>query len=149
VRVPLNCPRLLHRCPCIDVSPVLYPSIKHMKKNYNKNCNKCPQWLLDFRFSQRYSWGLRDVTLGARGSVLVKALYYNPEVRGFEIRCCEIFSVYLILPAALGPGIYSASNRNEYQKHKIRFLGSKVRPVRKADNLIAICEPIVYTMLDP
>jgi hypothetical protein len=25
---------------------------------------------------------------------------------------------YLILPAALGPGVYSASNRNEYQKHK-------------------------------
>jgi hypothetical protein len=29
-----------------------------------------------------------------------------------------IFSIYLILPAALGPGVYSASNRNEYQKHK-------------------------------
>jgi hypothetical protein len=25
---------------------------------------------------------------------------------------------YLILPAALGPGVYSACNRNEYQKHK-------------------------------
>jgi hypothetical protein len=29
------------------------------------------------------------------------------------------------------------------------FLGSKVRPVRKADNLTAIYEPIVYTMWDP
>jgi hypothetical protein len=28
------------------------------------------------------------------------------------------FSIYLILPAALGPGVYSASNRNQYQKHK-------------------------------
>jgi hypothetical protein len=27
-------------------------------------------------------------------------------------------SLYLILPAALGPGVYSASNKNEYQKHK-------------------------------
>jgi hypothetical protein len=27
-------------------------------------------------------------------------------------------SIYLILPAAQGPGVYSASNRNEYQKHK-------------------------------
>jgi hypothetical protein len=27
------------------------------------------------------------------------------------------FYVYLILPAALGPGVYSASNINEYQKH--------------------------------
>jgi hypothetical protein len=30
----------------------------------------------------------------------------------------EFFSIYLILPAALGPGVYSASNRNEYQKQK-------------------------------
>jgi hypothetical protein len=29
------------------------------------------------------------------------------------------------------------------------FLGSKVRPVRKADNHTSICEPIVYTMWDP
>jgi hypothetical protein len=29
-----------------------------------------------------------------------------------------IFLSYLILPAALGPGVYSASNRNEYQKQK-------------------------------
>jgi hypothetical protein len=29
-----------------------------------------------------------------------------------------IFLMYLILPAALGPGVYSASNTNEYQKHK-------------------------------
>jgi hypothetical protein len=28
------------------------------------------------------------------------------------------FSIYLILPAALGPGVYSDSNRNEYQKQK-------------------------------
>jgi hypothetical protein len=30
----------------------------------------------------------------------------------------EFFSVYLILPIALGTEIYSASNRNEYQKQK-------------------------------
>jgi hypothetical protein len=29
------------------------------------------------------------------------------------------------------------------------FLESKVQPVRKADNLTAICEPIVWTMWDP
>jgi hypothetical protein len=29
-----------------------------------------------------------------------------------------IFKIYLILSAALGPGVYSASNTNEYQKHK-------------------------------
>jgi hypothetical protein len=30
----------------------------------------------------------------------------------------EFFSIYLILPAALGAGVYSASNRNEYQKQE-------------------------------
>jgi hypothetical protein len=30
----------------------------------------------------------------------------------------EFFSIYLILPATLGPGVYLASNRNEYQKQK-------------------------------
>jgi hypothetical protein len=28
------------------------------------------------------------------------------------------FPIFLTLPAALGPGVYSASNRNEYQKQK-------------------------------
>jgi hypothetical protein len=30
----------------------------------------------------------------------------------------EFFSIYLILPAALGLGVCSASDRNEYQKQK-------------------------------
>jgi hypothetical protein len=30
----------------------------------------------------------------------------------------EFFSIDLILPAALGPGVNSASNRNKYQKQK-------------------------------
>jgi hypothetical protein len=30
----------------------------------------------------------------------------------------DFSSIYLILPAALGPGVYSASHRNEYQKQK-------------------------------
>jgi hypothetical protein len=29
------------------------------------------------------------------------------------------------------------------------FLGSKAQPVRRAGNLAAFCEPIVYTMWDP
>jgi hypothetical protein len=29
------------------------------------------------------------------------------------------------------------------------FLVSRERPVRRADKLAAICEPIVYTMWDP
>jgi hypothetical protein len=60
----------------------------------------------------------------ARGSVVVKALCYKPEGRGFETPGGERFlSIYLILLAALGPGVYSASNRNEYQKHKNNVSG--------------------------
>jgi hypothetical protein len=61
---------------------------------------------------------------GARGSIVVKALCYKPEGRGFETRWGEWFlSIYLILPVALSPGVYSASNRNEYQKHKSNVSG--------------------------
>jgi hypothetical protein len=35
----------------------------------------------------------------------------------------EFFSIYLILPAALGPGVHSASNRNEYQKQRNNVSG--------------------------
>jgi hypothetical protein len=28
------------------------------------------------------------------------------------------FHIYLILPAALGPGVYSTSNRNEYKEQE-------------------------------
>jgi hypothetical protein len=49
---------------------------------------------------------------------------YKPEGHRFETRWGEWFlSIYLILPAALGPGVYSASNRNEYQKHKNNVSG--------------------------
>jgi hypothetical protein len=53
----------------------------------------------------------------ARGSVVVKALCYKLEGRGFDTRRCD-FLIYLILPAELSPGVYSASNINEYQKQK-------------------------------
>jgi hypothetical protein len=47
------------------------------------------------------------------------------------------FSSDLILPAALGPLIeITTRSRN-------MFLGSRERPVRKADSLAAICEQIV------
>jgi hypothetical protein len=50
---------------------------------------------------------------------------------------------YVILPAALGLGVYSDSNKNEFQKQKNFFLGSRALPVPKADNLATICEPII------
>jgi hypothetical protein len=69
-------------------------------------------------FQHNILYILSHNTIGARGSVVVKALCYKPEGRGFENRWGEWFlSIHLILPVALGPGVYSASNRNEYQKH--------------------------------
>jgi hypothetical protein len=44
-------------------------------------------------------------------------------------------TAYLILPAAIGPGIYSASSRNEYKK-KILFLGSRARPASEVDLVV-------------
>jgi hypothetical protein len=53
------------------------------------------------------------------GSVVVKALCHKLEGRRFKTWWGErIFSVYLILLAALGSGVHSASNRSEYQKQK-------------------------------
>jgi hypothetical protein len=54
-----------------------------------------------------------------------------------------VFLIYVILPAALSPAVYSVTNRNEYRKHKVIFLGSKARRVRRADNHTVICEPTV------
>jgi hypothetical protein len=49
---------------------------------------------------------------------------YKPEGRRFKTRWDEwIFSIYLILPAALGPGVYSTSNRNEYPQAEKCFWG--------------------------
>jgi hypothetical protein len=52
---------------------------------------------------------------GSRGSVVVKALCYKPVA--CSIPDDAIFLIYLILPDALGPRVYSAPDRNEYRKH--------------------------------
>jgi hypothetical protein len=62
--------------------------------------------------------------MGARGSVVVKAPRNKPEGRGFETLWGElVLSIYVILPTALWPGVYSASNKNEYQKEERKRLG--------------------------
>jgi hypothetical protein len=59
------------------------------------------------------------------------------------MRSLIFFLIYLILTDALGPGIYSAKNRNEQQKQKIMFVESKARPVSRADNLTDTYNQIV------
>jgi hypothetical protein len=82
------------------------------------------------------------ILIYARGSLVVKALGYKPEDCGFETNEVK-FQIYLILPAALGPGAYSIlTEMNTWNIKKIMFLVSKVRPVRGADNLTAIYELI-------
>jgi hypothetical protein len=44
---------------------------------------------------------------------VIKSLCYKPEGRGFETH-----EVNEVNAAAIGPGVYSASNRNKYQKQK-------------------------------
>jgi hypothetical protein len=74
----------------------------------------------------------------ARGSVVVNALSYKPEGRGFETRGGDFFN--LPNPSGFTQPLTEMSTRNI---KKTMFLGSKVRPVHKADNLTVICEPIV------
>jgi hypothetical protein len=61
-----------------------------------------------------------------------------------KVNVHSVSNIYITFPFELDiPGIHSASNRNEYQKHNNNNLsGSKVRWVRRADNLTAISEPI-------
>jgi hypothetical protein len=49
--------------------------------------------------------------------VLVEALCYDTQGRGFDSRRGEwIPSIFLMIPVTLGPGVVSASNRNEYSR---------------------------------
>jgi len=60
---------------------------------------------------------------GDRGSTVVKTLCYKSEDRGFDSRWCHWnFSLTKFFRSHYGPGVDSASNRNEYQD---RFLGVK------------------------
>jgi hypothetical protein len=62
-----------------------------------------------------------------------------------RIRIRKVAGLYfssdlILVQSHYGPGVNPASNRNEYQESS---LGKKGRPAREAENLTAICEPIV------
>jgi hypothetical protein len=60
---------------------------------------------------------------GARGGVVVKALCYKPEGRGFDSRWCHWnFSETEFFRSHSGPGVDSAPSENKCQEH---FLGVK------------------------
>ena len=61
--------------------------------------------------------------MGYAVAQLVEALRYKPEGRGFDPRWCHWnFSLTQSFRPLYGPGVDSASNRNEYQEY---FLGVK------------------------
>jgi hypothetical protein len=66
----------------------------------------------DKKFSGLYS------QQGIHGSVVVKQCATSRKKVAGSIpdEVNTFFSIYVILPAALGPEVYSTSNRNEYQK---------------------------------
>ena len=77
--------------------------------------------------SQAYSFTLNiflcSEYIEASGGVVVKALRYKPAGRGFDSRWCHWnFSVTQSFLLHYGPGVDSASNRNDYQ---VYFLGVK------------------------
>jgi hypothetical protein len=55
---------------------------------------------------------------GICSNVVVEALCYKLDGSGIRI-----FFKYLIVPVALVPGVYSAFNRNNYQKKKNKVSG--------------------------
>jgi hypothetical protein len=62
--------------------------------------------------------------MGARGSVVARHYSRRQKVAGSRLdEVNEFLSVYLILPYAPGPGVYSVSIRNEYQKQKNNVSG--------------------------
>jgi hypothetical protein len=82
---------------------------------------------------------------------VVKALFHEPEGRRLETRLgeCIFFSIYLILPATLGPGFTQPLAEMSTRSRKIMFLGSRAQPVRRADNFATICDSLVSKMWDP
>jgi hypothetical protein len=66
--------------------------------------------------------GLYSYPNGARGGVVVEAPRYKPAGRGFDSRWCHWTFSVTSFRSHYGPGVDSASSRNEYQ---VYFLGVK------------------------
>jgi hypothetical protein len=59
--------------------------------------------------------------VGERHAVTQWLKHYATSWKVARSRTDEVsvfFLVYLIFPISFGPGVYSSSNRNEYQKHE-------------------------------
>jgi hypothetical protein len=55
----------------------------------------------------------------------------------------------LDLPNRSSLGFIQSLTEMSTRYRKIMFLGNRGRPVSKVDNITAICEPVVSTMVEP
>jgi len=70
----------------------------------------------------------------------VETLFYKPEGRGFDFRWCHWkFSLTYTFRPHYGPGVYSASNRNEYQKYFVGVKGSRCLGLKTLPHSCADC----------
>ena len=59
-------------------------------------------------------------------NIVRSCILSKPEGRGFDSRWCHWnFFIDIILPAVLGPGLDSVSNRNEHQEYFLEGKGSR------------------------
>jgi len=84
-------------------------------------------------------------TIGDRGSTVVKVLCYKSEGRYIDSRWCHLnVSLTISFRSHYGPGVDSASNRNEYQEY---FLGVKAAGAegRQPTTILCRCHEIWET----
>jgi hypothetical protein len=75
------------------------------------------QWVQG-NFPLGVKWQRCEADQSSPTSTEIKKTCTNRKVAGSIPDDVNFQKIYLILPAALRPGVYSASNRNQYQKHK-------------------------------
>jgi hypothetical protein len=87
------------------------------------------------------------ICMGHAVAWLVKALCYQPEGRGFNSRWSHWILFNLSNPSSCTMATGSTQPLAEMSTRKLPW--GKGRPGRKADNLTAVCEPIVWKMCEP
>jgi hypothetical protein len=89
---------------------------------YTASCRDNLIFLFSFTRSQKTLCRNNYVNLtwkrGARCSVVVKALCYRPQGRGFETGCDNFFNFPNSFGRTSPSDFYTTTDRNEYQKHK-------------------------------